>query len=118
MTNDEIQSIIKIGDICITSKDGVYRKFVGYDKCRWQAVIMNNRYDSCSTCKGRMIFGGLGEDGDLWSNTTIGSDAATYYKLDDNRSSIGHAAMYRSTGMAVPQPGLAVSRRFAPACGP
>ena len=51
--------------------------------------------------KGMMIFGGLGEDGDLWSSTTISGDAATYYKLDDNRSSIGHAAIYRGTGMAV-----------------
>jgi len=50
--------------------------------------------------RGMMIFGGLGEDGNLWSSTTNGSDAS-YYKLDADRSSIGQDNIDHSSGLAV-----------------
>ena len=54
MTNTELQSIIKEGDMCYT--DGIYCKFVGYAKCKWRRSGLGFDYGSCSTCKGRMIF--------------------------------------------------------------
>lgn len=58
MTNEQLQSIIKKGDVCFT--DGIYCKFVGFDKCKWQTSV---GYDSCSRCKGRMTF--ESDDGEM-----------------------------------------------------
>ncbi len=53
MTNEELQNLIDEGDVCINGNDGILRKFVGFDKCKWQT---STGYDSCSSCKGRMKF--------------------------------------------------------------
>jgi len=57
VTNEELQSIINKGDVCITDSGDVLRKFIGYSKCQWKygGNISANFY-SCSKCKGKMIF--------------------------------------------------------------
>ena len=54
MSNEEVQSIIKIGDICICREDGIFREFKGFERCEWQSD--KSGFFTCTTCKGRMIF--------------------------------------------------------------
>ena len=50
MTNEELQKIINIGDICVFSNYHEKYKFVGYEHCHWQGT------PDCHKCKGNMKF--------------------------------------------------------------
>ena len=55
MTNNEVQNIIEINDMCklrYNKPDDLFR-FLGYESCEWQLWSGNTK---CQACKGRMIF--------------------------------------------------------------
>lgn len=61
MTNEEIQKIINIGDMChIDGHDDDLYKFVGFEDCQWQKrKSFHHTPDppsTCSRCKGTMKF--------------------------------------------------------------
>ena len=54
MTNEELQSIIGVGDIC-TISGREYYKFLAFVECEWQIKFLPG-YDACKECKGKMSF--------------------------------------------------------------
>jgi len=55
MTNNEVQNIIEINDICKIHHMPQFFRFLGYEPCEWQARYIEKFY-TCQVCKGRMIF--------------------------------------------------------------
>ena len=56
MTNQELQDIIEIDDICeLHNHPGNFR-FLGYGHCKWQTSYISGNEFICSTCKGNMTF--------------------------------------------------------------
>ena len=54
MTNEEVQNIIEINDICKINDQGSNFRFLGYKSCRWKTLHVNDFL--CNVCKGYMIF--------------------------------------------------------------
>ena len=78
MTNEEVQNIIEINDICKINDQGSNFRFLGYKSCRWKTLHVNDF--PCDTCKGNMMF--ESDDGQLLTS------CHSFTNLEGNRSDI------------------------------